>query len=236
MEEERMFEEKYYKNNTGHMIQVYAESNIDETSNPMSLDTAFNFNIFHNGYESMQEHSYKGVDDWFDAQTSEGAYYLLKEQASSEGKPLKEFVNTLCTTLDNVGIIAFPIRVYEQTDKITYYLGEWFDSKYGSLVGFAWQTKENIYKEYGCERITDELRQKLTSNVKQTLKDYSNYCNGYVYGYNLFDRNGVENDGGSGFIADTEEELLEYIIQYLPSDITDNKFVEMSTEEIEAVA
>ena len=146
-----MFEEKYYKNNnTGHMIQVYAESNIDETSNPMSLDTAFNFNIFHNGYERMQKHSYKGVDDWFDAQTSEGAYYLLKEQASSEGKSLKEFVNTLCTTLDNVGIIAFPVRVYEQTDKTTYYLGEWFDSRHGSLVGFAWQTKEELYKEYGC--------------------------------------------------------------------------------------
>ena len=71
--------------------------------------------------------------------------------------------------------------------------------------------------------------------MKQTLKDYSNYCNGYVYGYNLFDRNGVEIDGGSGFIADTEEELLEYIIQYLPSDIADNNFVEMSTEEMEKV-
>jgi hypothetical protein len=233
MEEERMFEEKYYNNNTGHMIQVYAESNIDVTSNPMSLDTAFNFNIFRRGYESMQEHSYKGVDDWFDAQTSEGAYYLLKEQAGLEGKVLKYFVNMLCTTLDKVGIIAFPIRVYEQTDKITYYLGEWFDRRHGILVGFAWQTKENICKEYGCERITDELRQKLTSNVKQTLKDYSNYCNGYVYGYNLFDSNGEEIDGGSGFIADNEEELLGDIIQYLPSDITDNNFVEMSTEEME---
>ena len=226
-------EDKYYKNNAGDMIQVYTESNIDVTSNPMSLDTAFNFNIFRRGYESMQEHSYKGVDDWFDAQTSEGAYYLLKEKASSEGQSLKEFVNILCTTLDKVGIIAFPIRVYEQTDKITYYLGEWFDSRPGSLVGFAWQTKENICKEYGCERITDELRQKLTSNVKQTLKDYSNYCNGYVYGYNLFDSNGEEIDGGSGFIADNEEELLGDIIQYLPSDITDNNFVEMSTEEME---
>ena len=181
----------------------------------------------------MQEHSYKGVDDWFDAQTSEGAYYLLKEQAGLEGKVLKYFVNMLCTTLDKVGIIAFPIRVYEQTDKITYYLGEWFDRRHGILVGFAWQTKENICKEYGCERITDELRQKLTSNVKQTLKDYSNYCNGYVYGYNLFDSNGEEIDGGSGFIADNEEELLGDIIQYLPSDITDNNFVEMSTEEME---
>ena len=235
MEEERMFtEDKYYKNNnTGQMIQVYAESNIDVTSNPMSLDTAFNFNIFHSGYESMQEHSYKGVDDWFDAQTSEGAYYLLKEQASSEGKSLKEFVNMLCTTLDKVGIIVFPIRAYEQSDKITYYLGELLDRRSGSLVGFAWQTKEELYKEYSCDRITNEIRQKLTSNVKETLKDYSSYCNGYVYGYNLFDRNGVEIDGGSGFIADTEEELLEYIIQYLPSDITDNNFVEMSTEEME---
>lgn len=46
-------EDKYYKNNAGDMIQVYAESNIDVTSNPMSLDTAFNFNIFRRGYESM---------------------------------------------------------------------------------------------------------------------------------------------------------------------------------------
>ena len=224
---------KKYTNNTGHTIQIQYDEECPASVNPMNWDTVFNYYTWERNYNSMQEHSYREVDDWFDAQTSEGAYYLLKEQASSEGKPLKEFVNTLCTTLDKVGIIAFPIRVYEQTDKITYYLGEWFDRRHGILVGFAWQTKENICKEYGCERITDELRQKLTSNVKQTLKDYSNYCNGYVYGYNLFDSNGEEIDGGSGFIADNEEELLGDIIQYLPSDITDNNFVEMSTEEME---
>lgn len=230
-----MFEEKYYKNNTGHMIQVYAESNIDETSNPMSLDTAFNFNIFHNGYESMQEHSYKGVDDWFDAQTSEGAYYLLKEQASSEGKPLKEFVNTLCTTLDKVGIIAFPIRVYEQTDKITYYLGEWFDCRHGSLVGFAWQTKEELYKTYKCKRISNDIREKIKGIVKSELETYTLYCNHEVYSFELYDRNGDELDAAYEIIADGIKDMFEHTIDEIKTTVDDIDFVEV-TEEIEAVA
>ena len=225
--------DKYYKNSKGFTIHISYNTDLDEHLNPMNWDTEFNYYTWQRRYNSLQEHSYREVDDWFDAQTSEGTFYRLREKCQAEGKSLLRFLDVLCDALDKVGIIAFPIRVYEQTDKITYYLGEWFDSRPGSLVGFAWQTKENICKEYGCERITDELRQKLTSNVKQTLKDYSNYCNGYVYGYNLFDSNGEEIDGGSGFIADNEEELLGDIIQYLPSDITDNNFVEMSTEEME---
>ena len=224
---------KKYTNNTGHTIQIQYDEECPASVNPMNWDTVFNYYTWERNYNSMQEHSYREVDDWFDAQVGEDVYYRLRDKCQAEGKNLLQFLDVLCTTLDKVGIIAFPIRVYEQTDKITYYLGEWFDRRHGILVGFAWQTKENICKEYGCERITDELRQKLTSNVKQTLKDYSNYCNGYVYGYNLFDSNGEEIDGGSGFIADNEEELLGDIIQYLPSDITDNNFVEMSTEEME---
>lgn len=224
--------DKYYKNSTGHIIQVYQECEVDDCSNPMNLDTLFNYYTWQRKYKSMQEHSYKEVDDWFDALTSEGAYYLLKEQAISKGKTLKEFVNMLCDSLDKVGIVAFPIRTYEHSS-ITYYLGDWLDRWEGNLVGFAWQTKEELYKEYDCKRISSELRQELKSNVKETLKDYTHFCNGEVYGYNVFDCKGEEIDGGSGFIANTEEKLLEYIIDYLPSEIIDTHFVEFTAEEAE---
>lgn len=227
-------EDKYYKNSTGHIIQVYQQCSVDDFDNPVGndVDTLFNYYTWQKRYESMQEHSYRELDDWFDAQTSEDAYYRLREKCEEEGKTLFQFLDALCDRLDKVGIVAFPILAYEHTE-ITYYLGDSIDRWDGSVVGFAWQYKEELYKEYGCKRITKSIREKLEKNVKETLKTYSLYCNGYVYGYNIFDRNGVEIDGGCGFISDSDEELLENAIECLPSEVEDTNFVAISTDEAE---
>jgi hypothetical protein len=228
-------EDKYYKNNTGHVIQVYQQCLVvDEFDNPVSsnYDTLFNYYTWQRQYESMQEHSYREVDDWFDAQISEGAFYRLREKCQAEGKSHFKFLDALCDALDKVGIVAFPILAYDHPE-ITYYLGDSIDRWDDNFVGFAWQYKEKLYKEYGCKRIIKSIREKLEKSVKDILKTYSLYCNGYVYGYNVFDRYGVEIDGGSGFISDSDKELLGYVIDCLPSEIEDTNFVVISIDEAE---
>lgn len=230
-----MFTKKCYKNNSGNVLKIARECYPSEISNPMNWDTLFNYYTWQKHYYSMQENSYLKIDDWFDEQVGEDAYYLLKEQASSEGKSPKEFVNMLCSTLDKVGIIAFPIRVYEQTDKITYYLGEWFDCRHGSLVGFAWQTKEELYKTYKCKRISNKIREKIKGCVETELETYSLYCNDEVYRFELYDRNGDELDAAYEIIADGIEDMFEHTIDEIKTIVDDLNFVEV-TEDKKAVA
>lgn len=230
-----MFTKKCYKNNSGDVLKIARDFYPSEISNPMNWDTEFNYYTWQKRYFSMQENSYLKIDDWFDEQVGENAYYLLKEQASSEGKSPREFVNMLCSALDKVGIIAFPIRVHEQTDEITYYLGEWFDCRHGSLVGFAWQTKEELYKTYKCKRISNDIREKIKGIVKSELETYTLYCNHEVYSFELYDRNGDELDAAYEIIADGIKDMFEHTIDEIKTTVDDIDFVEV-TEEIEAVA
>lgn len=230
-----MFTKKCYKNNSGDVLKIARDFYPSEISNPMNWDTEFNYYTWQKRYFSMQENSYLKIDDWFDEQVGENAYYLLKEQASSEGKSPREFVNMLCSVLDKVGIIAFPIRVYEQTDEITYYLGEWFDCRHGSLVGFAWQTKEKLYKTYKCKRISSKIRKKIKGIVKSELETYTLYCNDEVYKFELYDRNGDELDAAYEIVADGIEDMFEHTIDEIKHMVDDIDFVEV-TEEKEAVA
>lgn len=231
-----MFTKKYYKNNSGDVLKIARECYPSEISNPMNWDTEFNYYTWQKRYFSMQENSYLKIDDWFDDYVGEDAYYLLKEQASSEGKSPKEFVNMLCSALDKVGIIAFPIRVYEQTDKITYYLGEWFDYRHGSLVGFAWQTKEELYKTYKCKRISNDIREKIKGIVKSELGTYTLYCNDEVYSFELYDRNGDELDAAYEIIADGIKDMFEHTIDEIKTIVDDLNFVEVTEEMKKAVA
>ena len=230
-----MFTKKYYKNNSGDVLKIARECYPSEISNPMNWDTEFNYYTWQKRYFSMQENSYLKIDDWFDDYVGEDAYCLLKEKASSEGKSPKEFVNMICSALDKVGIIAFPIRVHEQTDEITYYLGEWFDCRHGSLVGFAWQTKEELYKTYKCKRISNDIREKIKGIVKSELETYTLYCNHEVYSFELYDRNGDELDAAYEIIADGIKDMFEHTIDEIKTTVDDIDFVEV-TEEIEAVA
>ena len=229
---------KKYTNNTGHTIQIQYDEECPASVNPMNWDTVFNYYTWERNYNSMQENSYREIDDWFDAQTSEDAYYRLREKCEEEGKTLFQFLDVLCGALDKVGIVAFPILSYEHSG-ISYYIGNSIDRWDGSVVGFAWEYKEKLYKEYRCKRITKAIREKLEKNVKGELATYTQYCNGEVYDYVLYDCNGIEIDSCCGFYADTEEELLSLILEYVPSDMVkdeDIDFVEVTKELEKTVA
>ena len=223
--------DKYYKNSKGFTIHISYTTVLDEHLNPMNWDTEFNYYTWQRRYNSLQEHSYREVDDWFDAQTSEGTFYRLREK----WKSLLRFLDVLCDALDKVGIVAFPILCYEHSG-ISYYIGNSINRWDGSVAGFAWQYKEELYKEYGCKRITKSIREKLEKNVKSTLETYTQYCNGEVYDYVLYDCNGIEIDSCCGFYANTDEELLSLILEHIPSDIADIDFVKVTKELQKTVA
>lgn len=167
-----------------------------------------------------------------------GRILPIEREVRRRGKTLFQFLDVLCGALDKVGIVAFPILSYEHSG-ISYYIGNSIDRWDGSVVGFAWEYKEKLYKEYRCKRITKAIREKLEKNVKGELATYTQYCNGEVYDYVLYDCNGIEIDSCCGFYADTEEELLSLILEYVPSDMVkdeDIDFVEVTKELEKTVA
>ena len=204
--------DKYYKNSKGFTIHISYNTDLDEHLNPMNWDTEFNYYTWQRRYNSLQEHS----------------------QCQAEGKSLLRFLDVLCDALDKVGIVAFPVLCYEHSG-ISYYIGNSIDRWDGSFVGFAWQYKKKLCQSYRRKRITKSVREMLEKNAKGTLETYTQYCNGGVYDYVLYDCNGIEIDSCCGFYADTDEELLSLILEYIPSDMVkdeDIDFVEV-TEEIE---
>ena len=227
--------DKYYKNSKGFTIHISYNTDLDEHLNPMNWDTEFNYYTWQRRYNSLQEHSYREVDDWFDAQTSEGTFYRLREKCQAEGKSLLRFLDVLCDALDKVGIVAFPVLCYEHSG-ISYYIGNSIDRWDGSFVGFAWQYKKKLCQSYRRKRITKSVREMLEKNAKGTLETYTQYCNGEVYDYVLYDCNGIEIDSCCGFYANTDEELLSLILEYIPSDIADIDFVKVTKELQKAVA
>ena len=221
---------KCYKNNSGDILEIARECYPSEISNPMNWDTEFNYYTWQKRYFSMQENSYREIDDWFDAQVGEDAYYKLEEKSTN----FQHFLELLTSALDKVGIVAFPILSYEHTG-ITYYLGDSIDRWDGSFVGFAWQTKEELYKTYKCKRLSGKIREKIKGCVETELAVYTLYCNDEVYRFELYDRNGDELDAAYEIIADGIKDMFEHTIDEIKTIVDDIDFVEV-TEEIEAVA
>lgn len=222
-----MFTKKCYKNNSGDVLKITRECYPSEISNPMNWDTVFNYYTWQKRYYSMQEHSYREIDDWFNAQVGEDAYYELEEKSTS----FQHFLELLTNALNKVGIVAFPILSYEHTG-ITYYLGGSIDRWDGSFVGFAWQTKEELYKTYKCKRISRKIREKIRGCVETKLAVYTLYCNDEVYSFELYDRNGDELDAAYEIIADGIEDMFEHTIDEIKTIVDDLDFVEV-TEEVE---
>lgn len=222
---------KYYKNNSGDILKVIEDTCPDDSVNPMLYCDWMNYYTWLRRHNSIHDQSYREIDDWFDVQVGEDAYYKLQEKATS----FKHFLELLTSALDKVGIVAFPILSYEHS-AITYYLGDSIDRWDGSLAGFAWQTKEKLYKNYKCKRISSKIRENIKGCVETELATYTLYCNGEIYDFELYDRNGIELDCAYGFIADGYEEMLECTIDDIKTIVDDIDFVELTEEMEKSVA
>ena len=230
-QEENMIEEKFYKNNVGQMLEVYIELDTG-TSNPMDQDTPLHFNTW-KPYYSLQKSSYNSLEQWFNAHIGEDAFEQLRQNSVSIHETMKEFLKKMCESLEEKSILAFPIFCYD-TDfdaPLCFFTGDKSKNLVIDFVGFAWADQTKLEKEYGSSCITDEIREKAKGFVQEHLNLFTHFCNGEVYGYNLYDAAGAEIDGGSGFIADTEKDLLEVIKESLPYFIKDKDFVEFIPEE-----
>lgn len=218
-----------FMNKNGDTLYIVNDEICDNPLNDLA-PTVMNYYTWERDYQSIQTQSEKfnSASDWYDSIMGDGAFDEANEHCSKLGKGPVGFAKYLCEKLDKKGILAYPILKQEH-GTVHYYLGDSIDYWDGSVSGFAWQTKSNLYKEYEVSRLTPKLKDEIYDLVDKNLKVYTDWANGYCYGYQLFTQENGDDiiDSCYGYIGySNDEELLDEIKDNLPLSITNLEFVE----------
>lgn len=218
-----------FMNKNGDTLYIVNDEICDNPLDDLA-PTVMNYYTWERDYQSIQTQSEKfnSASDWYDSIMGDGAFDEANEHCYKLGKGPVGFVKYLCEKLDKKGILAYPILKQEH-GTVHYYLGDSIDYWDGSVAGFAWQTKSNLYKEYEVSRLTPKLKDKIYDLVDKNLKVYTDWANGYCYGYQLFTQENGDDiiDSCYGFVGySNDEELLDEIKDNLPVSITNLEFVE----------
>ena len=217
-----------FMNKNGDTLYIVHDEICDNPLDDLA-PTVMNYYTWERDYQSIQTQSenFNSASDWYDSIMGNGAFDEANEHCSKLGKGPVGFAKYLCEKLDKEGILAYPILKQEH-GTVHYYLGDSIDYWDGSVAGFAWQTKSSLYKEYKVSRLTPKLKGEIYDLVDKSLKVYTDWANGYCYGYQLFTQENGDDivDSCYGYIGySNDEELLDEIKDNLPSSITNFEFV-----------
>jgi len=116
-------------------------------------------------------------------------------------KNLFEDLNEAIEYSKSKEVVSLPVYMYDHsgvTVKTTPFSCRW-DS---GLLGFIWVTKEKIRSEYNCKRITKKIMQKVNDNLIGEIKLLDDYLTGNVFGFQLYNKKGIEIDSCWGFYGD----------------------------------
>lgn len=97
-----------------------------------------------------------------------------------------------------------------------------FDS---GLCGWVVVAKNDVRKEFSCTRISQKLNDKIKKVINGEMEQYTNYCNGEVYGFQYIDSEGDEDSCYGFFGYDFETNgILDYIPEEFHKALKDNNF------------
>lgn len=134
-------------------------------------------------------------------------------------------VNFYDLTLDEVekklkkqGYICARVSVYDHSG-VNIYIGRpccrW-DSGY---IGLYVVNKQRAREWFNVKRITTRLKKKILDTMESEVNTFNNWLNGNIFYFNV-ERNGEQLDSCGGFIADSERDALDSMMEYLPDELT----------------
>lgn len=135
-----------------------------------------------------------------------------------------------CERLEKMGYIVYPLSVYDHSG-VSIYIGGSCDKWDSGQIGWYLVSKSDVYKEYGCKRISPKLRAKLDKVVEGEIEVLNDWYNGETWKYNLFKEEELFDSCG-GFIGSNENEVFDEMWGYIPSEFTDA----FTKEEAKAMA
>lgn len=115
--------------------------------------------------------------------------------------------------LNDTSVIALPVYAYIHggvTLNTTGYACR-FDS---GRSGCIYISKEEVRRIFNVKRISPQLHKRVEESLKSEIKVYSQYLNGEVYGYRIFDDNDEEIESCWGFYGlETAKQEAEEVIK-----------------------
>ena len=210
----------------GDLMLVYrGEPNVVPLSDEWTR-TLCRYFTWHPNYDSIQPHSYPNPSDFIDSLTKQGLTTKIKSEVST----LHELIDELVARLYKDGnVYAVPLFV-SPTTSLDYSSTLEFTTIYSSdrdFVGFAFATREEIYRWFKTKRITKSIENEISTMVNRELAIYNEYMKGATYYYVIKNVDGVEIDRGIDFYeldGDTDK-MLELMIN--DSSVYDTSFVEI---------
>jgi len=158
------------------MNKTYKLEIVQDTDpeNPRNWDNLGKMICFHRRYNLGDEHSYKFNDynSWEEMKTD-----IIKQE--------------------NVAVI-YPLYLYNHSG-ITISTTPFGDRWDSGQVGFVYISKQTIYEEYNCKRITKAIRLKAESVLQAEVKTYDKYIIGDAWGYRITDEDENEIESCWGY-------------------------------------
>ena len=213
------------QNSSGDIMTVYRD---EPNTVPLSEEwsrTLCSYYTWTLGWDSIQPHGYPNPSDFIDEHTKQGT-----EKIKSEKSTLCEIITEVVACLYKEGkIYVVPLYVIPN-QSLDYYPTLDFTTIYGSdrdFVGFAFATRDEIYRWFNTKRITKSIEQEILAMVNRELTIYNGYLKGATYHYVINTADGEELDCGSDFYelnGDTDK-MLELMLK--DSSVYDKSFVEI---------
>lgn len=222
MEKEIYFE---LRNNSGDIMTIYRdEPNVVPLSDEWT-HTLCRYYTWTLGWDSIQPHRYPNPSDFIDEYTKQGTAKIKSEKST-----LCEIITEVVSCLYKEGnIYAIPLYVIPN-QSLDYYPTLEFTTVYSSdrdFVGFAFATRDEIYRWYDTKRITKSIERDILDMVNYVLAIYNEYLKGATYHYVIETADGTEIDRGLDFYeldGDTDK-MLELMLK--DSSVYDTSFVEI---------
>ena len=152
------------------------------------------------------------------------------EQLRLKSRDLIEFVDKMVESFyKTANVYAVPL-FSEPTMSLDYYPTLKFTTEYEphrDFVGFAFATRDEIYRWYDTKRITKSIERDILDMVNYVLAIYNDYLKGATYHYVIETADGTEIDRGLDFYeldGDTDK-MLELMLK--GSSVYDKSFVEI---------
>lgn len=223
-----MGQEVYFelRNNSGDIMTIYRDApNVIPLSDEWTR-TLCRYYTWTLGWDSIQPHRYPNPSDFIDGYTKQG----LTAKIKSEKSTLCEIIAEVVACLYKEGnVYAVPIYVIPN-QSLDYYPTLDFTTVYSSdrdFVGFAFATREEIYRWFNTKRITKSIENEILTMVNYDLAIYNEYLKGATYHYVIKNAECTEIDCGIDFYeldGDTDK-MLELMLK--DSSVYDKAFVEI---------
>ena len=170
----------------GYTIEIEQDT---EPMSPRDWDNLGTMAFFHKRYNLSNETDYKESDF--------NSWDELLDQIE------KDYPNA----------VILPVRMYDHS-------GIAFSTRYeypfncqwdSGQVGFIFVPLEKVRAEYGVQRVSKKLRQRVATYLQNEVTTYTDYVSGNVWGYRIY-KGEEEVDSCWGFFGDGAEEAAKEMI------------------------